>query len=140
MTTETTQREAVLTPEVAARLASFRRDPPLHTSFPLQLANGATVPEFTATCGCCGNAVDPDWVHGHILESTPTVRTLEASAYCRACQRLIPLNGRFRAVGGGYHFEFQDLEGAWRKVGTPASGSPAQRFFAKLGSLFNSRQ
>lgn len=142
MTTETTQREVARTPQVAAQIASFRRDPPLHGSFPLQLDNGATVPEFIANCGHCGQRIDPAMVRGRVVTSLPTVREVAAHGYCVSCQRLIPLTGRFRAVGASVQFEYPDGSGHWRvqqRKADQAKG-PFQSMLAKAGALFGSVQ
>ena len=117
MTTETTQREAARSPQAAEQIASFRRDPPLHTSFPVTLPNGAVVTGFNAQCGTCGETVDPAMVHGRLFLSLPTVQTIDANAYCVACQRLIHVDARFRAVDDTYQFEYPNEHGQWRLQG-----------------------
>lgn len=124
MTAEPDVRRVMPAPTLAAQIVSFRIDPPLHRSFPLRLRNGAMVPEFTATCGHCGRPVDPDWVHGRVVDAMPTVKTLAASAYCVPCQRLIRLDGRFREAGDGFQFELPDAAGGWNAVAQPADAAP----------------
>jgi hypothetical protein len=137
MTAELDESRVTPAPRLAAQIASFRSDPPLHRSFPLRLGNGARVPAFDATCGHCGRQVDPEWVHGRILDSLPTVKTLTANAYCARCQRLIPLEGRFRESGSGFQFEFADGAGAWRAITHPGdTPGPLRSPFARLAARF----
>lgn len=113
MTTTNPPPEVSRSPQAAAQIASFRTDPPLHQSFPITLPNGAVVPGFEITCGHCGKPVDPDWVHGRIVEVLPTVKQMAANAYCAPCERLIHLDGRFRAVEQTFQFEYPDDNNRW---------------------------
>lgn len=137
MTAELDEPRVTPAPRLATQIASFRSDPPLHHSFPLRLANGARVPAVNATCGHCGRPVDPEWVHGRILDSLPAVKTLTANAYCVQCQRLIPLEGRFRESGTGFQFELADEAGAWHAVAHPGDApGPLRSPFARLAARF----
>lgn len=103
-------------PRADAMVTVFRRDPPLGQCFPLTLSNGNVVPDFTAKCAHCGKPVDPDMVHGRVVDSLPTVKTIFGSAVCKPCQRIIPINGRFRTIGASFQFECSDNSGRWYTV------------------------
>lgn len=102
----------------------------------MQLSNGATVSDFTATCAHCGQPVAHEMVSGRISDSLPTVKTLDANVFCVTCQRLIAINGRFREVGSSFRSEFADQCGRWHAVCNPENApSPVRLLFARLASI-----
>jgi len=114
MTTSTTTIRPAHPPQVTRQIASFRCDPPIHGRFPLTLINGAVVKGLEARCANCSQTIDPEYVHGRVLDSLPTVKTLDVNAYCVPCERLIHIDGRFRAVDDTYQFEYPNERGQWR--------------------------
>lgn len=138
MTDGATTAITVRPPEVAAQVVAFKRDPPLHTLFPVTLGNGAVVTGFNADCGNCRQTVDPEWVHGRLFDSLPTVKTIDANAYCVACERLIHVDARFRAVDDTYQFEYPNEHGQWRVLRKPETGT-LQTLLTKAASLFSSK-
>lgn len=112
---------------VVAQIEAFRRQPLLSESFPLQLPNGAVVPAFNAKCAHCGQTVESAMVHGRVVTSLETVRTVVAQAYCAPCQRLIPVRGRFRTIGDRFQFEFPYTHGMWHVLTKPQNASTLAR-------------
>lgn len=125
-------------PRIAALIAGYHRDPPLHENFPLRLQNGAEVPAVTVRCRDCGQPIDHNCVHGRVIDSLPMVMTLVATAFCKRCERLIVLDGRFRVFGDSFQFEHPDTHGHWRvtrKPDTPAAR--VRRLITKIGHYFH---
>lgn len=116
MTTDNPTIEPVRPPQVVRQIASFRRDPTLRGQFPLTLINGAVVKGLEAKCAQCHQPIDPEFVHGRVLDSLPTVKTLDVNAYCVPCERLIHIDVRFRAVDDTYQLEYPSGHGPWRTL------------------------
>jgi hypothetical protein len=95
------------------RVAAFHRDPPLCRSFPVRLRNGTQLRGFRVHCVGCGRELPEEAVHGRLVEVSPTVRRVEATAYCGGCESLISLEGRYRETGSGHDFEYVGGDGRW---------------------------
>lgn len=132
-------------PQIAAQIAAFRTDPPIHVNFPLKLNNGAVVPAFTARCGHCRQQIDPDWIHGRVFDSLPTVKTLDANAYCRPCARFFHYDVRFRAANDSVQMECANGRGGWstfrQKPNSPMHTLKqcGRKLVAKVRSLFGDK-
>lgn len=109
---------ATVLPAPAARvqgwLTAFHADPPLHTSFPLDLSNGHSVPGIHVICPCCNTIVATSLVHGRVTRPLPHVVAVEATGWCAACDRLTHATCRFRATHDETLIEWLDADGRWQ--------------------------
>lgn len=99
--------------KIAAWLAAFERDAPLHNQLPITLKNGKSVPNVHVTCSNCGGHISGDRVRGRITHWLPHVVTIEANGLCEPCDRLTHIDCRFRVSGGRTLIEWLGSNGLW---------------------------
>jgi len=99
---------------IAAWVAAYKRDLPLHNQFPIVLKNGKSVPGMHVICNNCGNHISGDRLRGRVIPSLPHVVTIDANGVCEPCDRLTHIDCRFRASGDEALIEWLGSTGLWQ--------------------------
>lgn len=119
-------------------MTKFKNEPPLHTLFPVILANGKSVPGVHIVCMQCGNRISGDRVRGRLIQSLPHVLTLSANGFCEECERLTHVDCRFRSNANGTVVEWLASNGCWqaRELRQPTMGQKIARGARRLAAWF----
>lgn len=108
-------------PEMARCVDTFNTMPPLRASFPVTLANGASVDAILGLCSKCGQEIAPADVHGRVTWPIATVAVVSAAGLCRPCSTMTELYVRLRPTGTTYRAEAPRLDGrGWVAVQAPS--------------------
>lgn len=101
-------------------IETFKSSPELRASFPVVLANGATIDVVRGICSRCQQTIDPADVHGRVSWPITSVAVVEAAGLCRACSTMTSLYVRFRVAGWTYQVEAPRPDGhGWLRVQPP---------------------
>lgn len=119
-------------------IGAFASEPPLHTAFPVTLANGKSVPNIHVVCSCCSGHISGDRVHGRVIQSLPHVITISANGYCEQCNRMTHIDCRFRTTSDETVIEWLADNGHWqaRKMEQPTLARKIERGARRLMAWF----
>ena len=106
--------------EMARCIDTFNTTPALLSSFPVTLANGASVKAVHSVCSSCGQQIASSDVHGRVTWPIATVAVVSAAGLCRPCRTLTQLYVRLRPTGVTYRAEAPRPDGhGWVAVQPP---------------------
>jgi hypothetical protein len=100
--------------KIAAYLAAYKVDAPLHRQLPVSLKNGKSVPGVQVICSTCGSSISGDRLRGRVLPSLAHVVTIDANGFCELCDRLTHVDFRVRANGDETLIEWLGGNGRWQ--------------------------